>query len=218
MVDTLGLPTIFFTRSAADLQWPELARLICSDDLDSRLSRTKAVVENPAFSDWFFYYGVIGFIKAYYIGVLGVTDYWMCLEWQRRGSPHVHRLAWLHGALDVEQLLSSPDNVPDAMKEEITKYADSLVSTINPADGSNIDDAPTPKTDPHVCNQAYRDVQDLEEDFDNLVAACQRHTRALLLTAFAHITDSRSVGLAIPKPLQPHTDIAMEERNCFGSE
>ena len=29
MVDTLGLPTIFFTHSAADLQWPELARLIC---------------------------------------------------------------------------------------------------------------------------------------------------------------------------------------------
>ena len=30
MVDTLGLPTIFFAYSAADLQWPELARLICS--------------------------------------------------------------------------------------------------------------------------------------------------------------------------------------------
>ena len=29
MVDTLGLPTIFFTHSAADLQWPELAHLIC---------------------------------------------------------------------------------------------------------------------------------------------------------------------------------------------
>ena len=32
MVDTLGLPTIFFTHSAADLQWPELARLICPED------------------------------------------------------------------------------------------------------------------------------------------------------------------------------------------
>ena len=29
MVDTLGLPTIFFTHSAADAQWPELARLVC---------------------------------------------------------------------------------------------------------------------------------------------------------------------------------------------
>ena len=27
MVDTLGMPTIFFTHSAADLHWPELHRL-----------------------------------------------------------------------------------------------------------------------------------------------------------------------------------------------
>ena len=31
MVDTLGLPTLFFTHSAADHHWPELARVICSD-------------------------------------------------------------------------------------------------------------------------------------------------------------------------------------------
>ena len=43
MVDTLGLPTIFFTHRAADLQWPELARLTCPDDPDSRASRTKAI-------------------------------------------------------------------------------------------------------------------------------------------------------------------------------
>ena len=29
MVYTLGHPTVFFTYSAADLQWPELAKLIC---------------------------------------------------------------------------------------------------------------------------------------------------------------------------------------------
>ena len=29
MVDTLGMPTVFFTHSAADGQWPKLARLIC---------------------------------------------------------------------------------------------------------------------------------------------------------------------------------------------
>ncbi len=29
MVDTLGMPTVFFTHSAADSQWPELSHLIC---------------------------------------------------------------------------------------------------------------------------------------------------------------------------------------------
>jgi len=30
MVDTLGMPTIFFTHSAADFHWPELAQLFGS--------------------------------------------------------------------------------------------------------------------------------------------------------------------------------------------
>ena len=56
MVDTLGLPTIFFTNSAAGLQWPELARLICPEDTESRSSRTTAVIENQAVADWFFFH------------------------------------------------------------------------------------------------------------------------------------------------------------------
>ena len=48
MVDTLDLPTIFFTHSAADLQWPELACLICPDDPDSSSARSRAVQENLA--------------------------------------------------------------------------------------------------------------------------------------------------------------------------
>lgn len=35
MVNTLGLPTIFFTHSA-DLQCPDLAQLICPEDADTR--------------------------------------------------------------------------------------------------------------------------------------------------------------------------------------
>ena len=180
MVDTLGLPTIFFTHSAADLQWPELARLICPDDPESRSRRTTAVIENPAIADWFFSHRVQKFIEAYCVGVLGATNYWLRFEWQHRGSPHVHGLAWLPNAPDMEHLLSSSDNI-DAAKQEIIQYADGLVSTCNPAvlpDGSNIADVPAPKTDPHVCNQAYTEVKDLDQDLADLVATCQRHTRS----------------------------------------
>ena len=180
MVDTLGLPTVFFTHSAADLQWPELARLICTEEeASSKSSRQKAVNQNPAISDWLFYHRVLEFVKTYYVGILGVTDYWLRFEWQHRGSPHVHGLAWLPNAPDVEQLLSSPDT-SDAAKEEIATFADSIVTTYNPAvlpDGSNVDDAPSPKTDPHVCNLVYGDIQDLDKDLVDLVATCQRHTR-----------------------------------------
>ena len=51
MVDTLGLPTVFFTHSAADLQWPELAHLIYPEDPENRNKCSQALVENPAIAD-----------------------------------------------------------------------------------------------------------------------------------------------------------------------
>lgn len=108
MVDTLGLPTIFFTHSTADLQ-----------DSESRSSRTKAVIENPLIADWFFYHHIQKFVEAFYVGVLGATDYWMRFEWQHRGSPHTHGLAWLPNAL-------SPSNGSDEDHQLITQYATAL--------------------------------------------------------------------------------------------
>ena len=125
----IGLPTIFFTHSAADLQWPEFAQLICPEDPESRSSRTTAVIQNPAIADWFFWHRVQKFIE---VGILGATDYWMRFEWQHRGSPHVHGLAWLSNAPNVEELLTSADKF-DIVKEQIITYADEIVSTINPA-------------------------------------------------------------------------------------
>ena len=105
MVDTLGLSTVFFIHIATNLQWPELAQIICHEDAESS---TKAVIENPALADRFFYHRQT-FVETFYIGILGATDYCMRFEWQDRGSPHVHSLAWLPNAPDVEQLLTSAD-------------------------------------------------------------------------------------------------------------
>ena len=131
MEETLGLPTIFFTHSAADLQWPELARLICPDNASDPAARVKAVNENPAIADWFFYRRIQKFLDAFYLGVLKATDYWLRFKWQHRGSPHVHGVAWLPNAPDVEQLLSSAE-VPETLRQEIVQYADRTVTTLNP--------------------------------------------------------------------------------------
>ena len=42
MIDTLGLPTVFFTHSAADLQWPELAHLLGVESPNTSTSRSNA--------------------------------------------------------------------------------------------------------------------------------------------------------------------------------
>ena len=122
----------------------------------------------------------------------------------------MHGLAWLPGTPDVEQLLNSTS---DSLKEDIVKHADQLVCTMNPAvlqDGSNITDAPAPKTDPHICNKVYGDVHDLNEDLADLVATCQRHTRCSTAYCLHTKHGKQECRFGYPKPLQPHTTIITE--------
>ena len=64
------------------------------------------------------------------VGVLGVTDYWMRFEWQHRGSPHVHGLAWLPDTSDVKEILASSEDGDDTAKEELIRHVDSIVTTL----------------------------------------------------------------------------------------
>ena len=213
MVDTLGLPTIFFTHSAADLQWPELARLICPDQPGTPSSRIDAVNNNPALADWFFCHRVQRFVEVFYLGVLKATDYWMRFEWQHRGSPHVHGVAWLPNAPDVEQLLKLTDNI-ESVKEEIIQYANEVVTTINPAvapDGSDVDDAPPPVTQPHICYKSYLDIEDRHEDLSQLIATCQRHTRCSEAYCLRTRHGKQACRFGYPKTLQPETTIVTED-------
>ena len=82
MIDTLGLPKHFFTLSAADLQWPELANLLDIDEPHNSTARAKAVVENPCLTDWFFYNRVMKFMDMFFIGILKANDYWLWFEYQ----------------------------------------------------------------------------------------------------------------------------------------
>ena len=214
MVDTLGLPTIFFTHSAADLQWPELARLICPQDPESSSSRSKAVTDNPAVADWFFHHRIQKFMDAFYIRLLGATDYWMRFEWQHRGSPHVHGLAWFPDAPDVEQLLRLQGDAAHVAQDEITQFVDRLLTTINPAvlpDGSNAESAPPPQTHPHICNQAYTEVTDFNQDLAALVATCQRHTRCSAAYCLRTRGGKHVCRFGYPKPLQLQTSVVRED-------
>ena len=70
------------------------------------------------------------------------------------------------------------DTISD--KEDLIKFIDSLICTSNPAilpDGSNAQDAPTPRLGPHACSVKYTDVIDHQKDLTDLIATCQRHTR-----------------------------------------
>ena len=212
MIDTLGLPTIFFTHSAADLQWPELAHLICPEDPNTPATRVKAVNENPAIADWFFCHRVQKFLDAFYVGVLQATDYWLRFEWQHRGSPHVHGVAWLPNAPDVKQLLASAE-VPESLREEVIQHVDRTVTTLNPALSSSADSDSqflAPVTNPHVCNKSYLEVEDHHQDLCELVATCQRHTRCSEAYCLRTQHGRQECRFGYPKPLQPKTTIVTD--------
>ena len=216
MIDKLGMPTVFFTHSAADGQWPELAHLICKDSPENSSSRSKAINENPAVADWFFYEKISKFVETYYNDILGATDYWFRFEWQHRGSPHVHGLAWLPNAPDAEKLMSCDDSsqLLDVVDEGIA-YVVELVSTVNPgipADGNNVqNDVPKPKTKLHVCNKYYGEITDLDMDLVDLIATCQRHTRCSTAYCLKKKKGKQQCRFGYPKPLQLATSITSQE-------
>ena len=213
MVDTLGMPTVFFTHSAADIQWPELAELICSNPNDKK-SRSDAVIENPAIADWFFYERVIQFIKYFYKGILRVKDYWLRFEWQHRGSPHIHGLAWLSDAPDVEKIYGDP-NVSEGDKQLVLNFIDSLVSTQNPAlphSNPDVSQAPKPQTDPHVCNKSFLDArQDITEDLTQLIATCERHTMCSEAYCLRNVDGRQVCRFGFPKPLEQKSKVDFNE-------
>ena len=211
MVDALGLPTVFFTHSAADLQWPELAELMCPDDPTNPRRRQQALTENPAIADWFFYQRVQVYLKHFYTDVLGATDYWLRFEWQHRGSPHVHGLAWLPNAPHIEQAFAS-GNADTVTTNNIIQYIDSVVTTSNHAmQPGSVDPSCPPQTNPHVCNKAFSQVTDYEQDLAELIATCQRHTRCSPAYCLRTKNGKQACRFGYPKPLQEKTTLDITE-------
>ena len=210
MVDTLGIPTIFFTHSAADLHWPELIQLIDPHNT----GRNDALIENPGLADWFFYHRVHKFVELFYVDILGASDYWYHFEWQHRGSPHIHGVAWLCNAPNVEHALQDDDA---SSKHRLFDFIDSLVCTHNPGilpDGSNLDNAPSASIDPHVCSRPYSQIEDHNTDLIELVATCQRHTRCSTSYCLRTKHGKQECRFGYPKPLQEQTTIVNEDGEC----
>ena len=112
MIRQLGCPTFFLTLSAAETKWPELL-LILKEILDDYELTTDAVLElqwneraelirrDPVTCVRYFDHRSKELFKALRSKVrrLGkLTDFYMRIEFQQRGSHHVHSLLWIENA------------------------------------------------------------------------------------------------------------------------
>ena len=76
-------------------------------------------------------------------------------------------------APNVEWLLKTTDDIESV--KEIIQYANKVVTTINPAfapDSSNVEGAPPPVTQPHICNKSHLKVEEDHEHLSQLIATC----------------------------------------------
>ena len=114
MIRQLGLPTLFISLSANDLHWPELiialGKLVDGNDYTkaeesktlSWETRSRLVQSDPVTCVRHFDHRISQFVGTILknpespLGVL--KDYFYRVEFQQRGSPHIHMLAWIENS------------------------------------------------------------------------------------------------------------------------
>lgn len=127
MFRSLGPPTLFVTLSADDLHWPELemaAKNVSYAEASSKNSFAKTVIEDPFISSVHFHRRFHSLMKHVILGPsepLGkVKDYFQRVEFQNRGSPHIHMFLWIDGFSDV---------VDESTIAILLQYIDKTIST-----------------------------------------------------------------------------------------
>lgn len=108
MVKQLGIPTWFMTLSCADLRWPELFQIIARTegkkmtsaqvDALSYIDRCNMVNTNSVIVAKHFQHRVETFfceVLLSKVNPIGTIIYYaLRIEFQMRGSPHLHSLIW----------------------------------------------------------------------------------------------------------------------------
>ena len=132
MIRQLGLPTWFMSLSSADTKWVDLLKMLATlnqkvnytDEQIANLTweqKTKLIQSDPVTCARYFDHRVQKFISDVLnsdhnpLGKL--TDYFYRVEFQQRGSPHIHMIAWVEN--------SPKYNVNT--NEEIASYVDQFL-------------------------------------------------------------------------------------------
>ncbi|KAK3908319.1 ATP-dependent DNA helicase [Frankliniella fusca] len=203
LCDFLGLPTIFFTASAADMKWPRLRELICEhmslSNVDDK-AYYKLVLENPKACSDYFYEIFTMFFECIVLGYFQVVDFWYRFEWQMRGSPHVHGVMWLSNAVDVKMLESKFEEV----KISVINFFDRLISCETP--NLNFVDVGT-----HPCSVKIADTTCVEDDLSALINTVQMHECSKRCT-----NDGKTkCKYGFPKDLRENSDLVLSKRKYY---
>ena len=128
-VKTLRPPTLFVTLSSDDCNWPKLKMLLHGVSYTEALqmpSCTSAMRKDPLLTLVFFegrWKAFLKFILKSKDSPVGqILDFFARIEYQNRGSPHIHLFLWVMQAPSLERSTAS----------EILQYIDKVISTTIP--------------------------------------------------------------------------------------
>ena len=173
MLRQLGKPNLFATFSAAEKHWTELGEEIFNtlteeekittykSETFSGLSdpmKNKMIQDNVVLTCNFFHRRIkkiLSYLRseAYVLNGFRVKDFFYRIEFQARGSPHVHMLLWLENESG-----KSPEEAFSKQKD-LTKWLDSIISTDIPSDNPNYKERFLPNFEEHT----GMTVSDLQE-------------------------------------------------------
>ena len=113
MIRQLGPATLFCSFSSAETKWIPLLRILgklvdAKEYSDSELEnlnweeKSRLIQSDPVTCAWHFDYQFNQFLRYFLMSntaPLGkVADWFYRVEYQQRGSPHIHMLIWLEDA------------------------------------------------------------------------------------------------------------------------
>jgi len=134
MIRQIGIPTIFCSFPSAEMRWPEFIEAILKQQGDNRKFgdfdwRTKCDLlrSNPVTVARMFDHKFHLFSKEVIMSkaqlISKILDYFHQIEFQQRGSPHVHCLYWIQGAPKVDK------DDDDLVVEFVDKYVTCEIPT-----------------------------------------------------------------------------------------
>lgn len=130
MFRCLGPPTLFMTLSADDLHWPELGMMLHNIDFDEAKqwnSFGSGMRSDPLMTAIHFerrFKSLMKYViqsEKYPLGK--VLDYFARVEFQNRGSPHIHMFLWIE---DV------PNEISNLTIPTLVRYIDKTICSVIP--------------------------------------------------------------------------------------
>ncbi|KAK3932948.1 Nucleoprotein [Frankliniella fusca] len=150
--------------SDVDLHWPELFNQLAPDEDFESMStyrKRQLVKNNPMIVDPFFLKRVEIFMEEVLTKKYKIKDYWFRIEYQHRGSPHMHGVLWMENAPDVTDM---------EHKSEKTCKKLLNISLFTPIWINH------PVLSIHAKKKKLIDIHNLDGDLAEILNRVQRHT------------------------------------------